>query len=226
VDAYIFPSKFIGNYIASSFPLDKKRSFHLPSPAPDINISVSSKKWVKKYFLYAGRVAEEKGIMELIDIFSNPDFQDKRLYIIGDGPDRYRALEKAEGKNNIIFFNAKPRSAVLKYMSRSLAVLATSKWYDVQPNVVLEALSLKIPVIAPKQPNFQEMININSGYLYRSSDELKRILLQLWDGRLIYKKNAITLPSANTVQSHYDGIIAIYKKLISNKKKRIKNHTS
>ena len=48
----------------------------------------------KNYFVYSGRISEEKGVNELINAFLDSNIKDFGLKIVGDGPD----LKKLKNK--------------------------------------------------------------------------------------------------------------------------------
>lgn len=223
IDTYIFPSKFTMDYITKNFPLDKKRTLLIPAPVtiPDI-LSKKSVGEREKYFLYVGRIVEEKGVFHLIDIFSSRPYKHMSLVLVGDGPEKNEAIKRANGAKNIVFKGYINASKIPTLMKESLGVIVPSEWFDVQPNVVLESLLMKVPVIAPNRQNFKEIINKNSGFLYDSDFQLKKIMTMLWKKNTLISRDKITLPIAHMPQNHYKKLVNLYKTLITLKKARKK----
>ena len=101
-----------------------------------------------KYFIYAGRVSEEKGVEQLINSFKNCNFQDIKLMIVGSGPNYNEYLEKYNS-DNILFLNQLNNEETLKLISKSQGVVTATKLYEGQPTLLCEASLLGIPSIFP-----------------------------------------------------------------------------
>ncbi len=223
IDTYIFPSKFTMDYITKNFPLDQKRTLLIQAPVNPLEIlNKKPMEWRKKYFLYVGRIVEEKGVFRLIDIFSSRPYRHMSLVLAGDGPEKNEAIKRANGAKNIVFKGYVNASKIPTLMNESLGVIVPSEWFDVQPNVVLESLLMKVPVIAPNRQNFKEIINKNSGFLYDSDSQLKKILTVLWEKNTTISRDKIALPIAHIPQNHYKKLVNLYKTLITLKKAKKK----
>lgn len=220
IDMYIFPSQFTMKYIARNFLIEDNRVMHMPSPINNKHAKITRRLNSDKYFVYGGRMSEEKGIFDLIDIFSEEKNKNMKLILIGDGPDKSAAIVRAHGARNIFFKNSMHKSELHRIMAYSVAVIAPSKWFDVQPNVILEALSLKVPVIVPDRANFKEVVNKDSGLFYRSLPHLQRLITLQWNRSPIINREKIVLPIEHTPQYHYKKLMALYKQLILRKRSK------
>jgi len=82
IDIFIFPSKFSRNYYLKNLSISFKKTKII---SHSFKVFKKQKKYNKKeYFLFIGRLSEEKGIIQLLNIFINiPKF---KLIVIGDGP--------------------------------------------------------------------------------------------------------------------------------------------
>jgi len=99
-----------------------------------------------KNIIFAGRISEEKGVLELIESFKKSKLSEYTLEIIGTGP----MLKKLSLKNkthNIKFTGHIDNKLVLEKVSTSTAVVAPSKLFEGQPTVLCEASFLGKPSI-------------------------------------------------------------------------------
>jgi glycosyltransferase involved in cell wall biosynthesis len=103
----------------------------------------------KKAFISAGRLVEGKGWMTLVNCFK--DFmkinKNAVLVIIGDGPLRdtiKKEIKMQNMQNNIFLIGAKQN--VFKYFSRCDCFIYASR-AEGFPNVMLEAMSVNLPII-------------------------------------------------------------------------------
>ena len=107
-------------------------------------ISSYKKSTTGKNIIYVGNLFERKGISYLTDAFSGPG----KLIIAGNGPMEQELRKKSRGKG-IEFAGYIPRSRIRRFMAengRILVLPAISG--EGLPNVILEAMSVGIPVIA------------------------------------------------------------------------------
>jgi len=119
------------------------------------------------YFLYLGRLSEEKGIPTLIRTWANID---EKLLVIGSGP-QAEAL-KAATAPNVEFRDAIPPSEVPAVLARARAVLVPSICYEGTPRVILEAYSAGVPVLASDIGGLGEVVHDDvSGLLLPPGDE-------------------------------------------------------
>lgn len=104
--------------------------------------------------LGTGRLVEEKGFANLIRAFATAALPTSvRLAILGEGPERPKLEQLIAGFNiaercQLIGFQANP----YMYMARSALFVLPSR-FEGLPTVLIEALSLKAPVIATDCPS-------------------------------------------------------------------------
>ncbi len=122
------------------------------------------------YFLYAGRLTEEKGLRVLLECWKNgPDLAP--LWIVGDGPLRNEVENAAATLGNVHWLGMKSSEEVLFLMKRAKATLCPSLWYEGMPRVVIESLAVGTPVIASQIGGYPEMIvDGESGALFAYGD--------------------------------------------------------
>lgn len=122
------------------------------------------------YFLYAGRLTEEKGLRVLLQCWrSGPDLP--LLKIIGGGPLEQEIREAADAMANVEVLGTKSSNEVTELMGGAIALLCPSQWYEGMPRVVIESLAVGTPVVASKIGCYPEMIADNhSGILFPPGD--------------------------------------------------------
>ena len=106
-----------------------------------------------KYLITVSRIAEERNILELIDIFNLlPNKMQIKLLIIGDGPllDECKSKVKQLNLENKIHFLGY-KSNPYKYLSKSHVYLSTAKW-EGMGNSIIEALFFGLYIIAYDSP--------------------------------------------------------------------------
>lgn len=112
----------------------------------DIQDSHNSKSR-QKYFLYAGRISEEKGVTSLIEAFLEARFSDFKLKIIGDGPQlKYLSKQNFE---NVEFLGLQTNQDTLNLISKSYCVVTATRLWEGQPTLLCEASALGVPSIYP-----------------------------------------------------------------------------
>jgi glycosyltransferase involved in cell wall biosynthesis len=164
----------------------------------------------KDYFLYVGRISDEKGVGTLVKAFGGLD---EKLIIVGKGP-VLRKL-RAGAAHNVKFVGKKPRQTVLKYMSQAKALIVPSEVNEVFPTVILEAYACGTCVIAPARGVFKEMIKEGkTGILYRpgSVGELTRKIIEVDTHDRLRRMSKLAQKEAlkYTREGYYDKLIKIY----------------
>ena len=143
-------------------------------------IKINNKKLAnskKNYFVYSGRISEEKGVNELINAFLDSNIKDFGLKIVGDGPD-LKKLKNKYSKNNIEFLGLIPNKESLKIIENSIAVITATKLYEGQPMLLCEASSLGVPSIFPNFGGISEFFPENNQLAFEQfnyGDLLKKI---------------------------------------------------
>ena len=108
--------------------------------------------------LFVGRLEEIKGAALICDVAHV--LAPRKIVVIGDGS--YYESIKRQNSMNVRLMGAQSNSVVLEEMKKVAALIMLSK-YENWPNVVLEALSVGTPVIAPKVGGLMKMKNIYNG---------------------------------------------------------------
>jgi glycosyltransferase involved in cell wall biosynthesis len=95
------------------------------------------------YWLYAGRLSPEKGILQLVESWPS----DRRLLIVGEGNQEVPVRSAAAGKN-IELLGSVDRGQLLRLMQHAFGVVFPSRCFEGFGLVYLEALACGTPVLA------------------------------------------------------------------------------
>jgi glycosyltransferase involved in cell wall biosynthesis len=153
VDKFIALTEFAKRkMIEGGLPEDKivvKPNFVDPDPGPGTGDG--------GFFLYAGRLTEEKGLRTLLKCWkSGPDLP--LLRIVGVGPLQDEVRDAAAALPNVEWLGSKTSDEVLELMGQAKATLCPSQWYEGMPRVVIESLAVGTPVVASQIGCYPEMI--------------------------------------------------------------------
>lgn len=126
-----------------------------------------------KVLLYLGRIAQEKNIDEIINVFSNLRCQldEMKLLIVGSGPyiDNLKELVASENLTDKVIFTGmvKPQE-VYKYYKIS-DVFVTASTSETQGLTYIEALSSGLPVICRYDPCIEGVVeHKKNGLIYKN----------------------------------------------------------
>ena len=140
VDKFIFVSKFSQNKHIDIDPLYKQKSTYIYNFTP---MKRESKKERGNYFIYFGRLSQEKGIETLVKAVKKSPFI--RLKVLGTGP----LLEslKREATDNIEFLGFKQGEELRDYIKNAMYVVVPSECYENNPMAIVESTTIGTPII-------------------------------------------------------------------------------
>lgn len=133
---------------------------------------LGKKKASGKKVIYAGRLIRDrkndKGVRYLIDAVKGLD---GGTLVIGDGPERERLEKRAEGAENIRFLGEVLPQEILFYLEDGFVLVLPSIYGEGLPNVILEALSVGLPVIATRTAGISDIIQHGkTGFIVEPGD--------------------------------------------------------
>ncbi|RXK87342.1 glycosyltransferase [Filimonas effusa] len=154
VDRFITLTDFARRlFINSALNIDNSRFSIKPNFVEKV-ISIDSHSR-DEYFLFIGRLSQEKGIDLLLDAFERTN---ARLLIAGDGPLKDLVVSYCSSRQNIEYLGPLGKEEVLGAMRRCSALIFPSIWFEGMPMTILEAFSTGTPVIASKLGAMESMI--------------------------------------------------------------------
>lgn len=106
------------------------------------------------YAVYAGQISNQKGVPELIRAWRKSKIE-LDLVLIGNGP-LFNELKLKYKDSNIKFLGFQKHDVVLDYIKNSKAVVTSTKLYEGQPRILLEASISGVPSIFPDYGGMSE----------------------------------------------------------------------
>lgn len=167
----------------------------------------------ERFYLYAGRLSEEKGIRFLIRSFKT---NGRKLRVVGDGPLANWVQSQADG--TISYTAAVPRNQLLQLYATCAAFVFPSIWPEGQPMTVIEAQSTGTVVIAASSINMDQMIqDRKTGLLYNplQEDDLNRVI-HIFESLSVAEKKVLSASAhqhflrSYTEQQHIDALHTLY----------------
>ncbi len=177
-DRIILVSKFAYELHSRINKLKEKLN-HLYNFYPGLNgTAINNKKG--SYFLFYGRLSEEKGIITLINAWLVVK-RKEILKIVGTGPllDIIQKKINKEGVKNIELIGFKQGDELLELIRNSSFVIVPSEWYENNPLTVIEAYANGKPVIASNIGGLPEIVrDYETGYLFemKNTAQLKSVI--------------------------------------------------
>ena len=226
IDFYICPSDFYRRYFVES-GITKNPIVHWVNFLPEGTVYEQSKN-VKDYFLYFGRISEEKGLRSLVKAYHLGNFENK-LYFVGDGPLR-EELEEYVKENNlcdkVIFTGFQSGDSLKKYVAEAKCVILPSEWYENGPYSILEALAVGKVAIVSSNGGLPELVEDGvTGFICEPNnpqslcDCMKKLnALTEAEYNSMSQKSLEKAKSDCDCEKYYDKLMDCYKQLISKSK--------
>jgi glycosyltransferase involved in cell wall biosynthesis len=218
VDKFIVISQFAKNkFIQGGLPANKlvlKPNFLQSTPAPGAGNG--------GYAVYVGRLAVEKGLGVLLEAWRQLDHRFP-LKIIGDGPMADLVTTAVQEMPEIEWLGHIPSQEVYDIVGNAAFLVFPSEWFETFGQVAIEALAKGTPVVASCIGAIPEMVNVNSGLLFRPSDPTDlatKIDFLLADPQRLAQLRLtarIEFESKYTADRNYQLLKAVYQSVIDQK---------
>jgi len=154
----------------------RKKIFYLPNVIDTENFKISTKRKINYpvNILCVGRLDTGKRFDKAINLFSKLDniSNDYRARIVGEGPDKDKLMD--------IAYNRMSLHQNLEFMGQEKDISRFYKWADIflhtsdiegTPNVVMEAMSYSLPVIATNVGDTNQLLTHKiNGFLFDCND--------------------------------------------------------
>ncbi len=213
IDAYIAPSPFLASLLTHR--INKKIEI-LPN-FTEVDYDSSKAIELKEYYLYYGRISEEKGIIEMIDVFKETDLH---LVLIGKGDNEQKVEGKIKNLENIEFLGPKYGRELFNYVKNAKYVVQISKGYENCPMTVIESFALSVPVIASNHSGFKDLIqNKITGFLvdFTNKNEVIKELEKINTFDIsFFQKNINDFYNKNLAKKkHLEKLMKLYNALLN-----------
>lgn len=171
------------------------------------------------YYLYYGRLAQEKGLFTLLEAFKeNPSLQ---LKIVGAGP--LEEVLKQRLPDNAEMLGPKYGDDLFELVKGAYFVCVPSECYENNPLTIVEAYSYGVPVIGSRLGGITEIIqDEKTGFLFEHKSVAELSLCLKKADSLTESEYEVMCTAAHTFarnnfnsERHYEQLIAFYKDVIS-----------
>lgn len=153
INRFITLSEFSKSIFAKSklnVPMDKfvvKPNF--------VKVAEVTKEYPSDYFVYVGRLSEEKGIIPLLHAWKATNH---KIKIFGTGPLQKEVELIVSNSPNMQYMGFQDKQTLSNQIASATAVIVPSVCYESMPLAVLEAYALGTPVIASSIGILTEMV--------------------------------------------------------------------
>ncbi len=190
IDKFICPSRFYVEKL-KQFGINNEKLIYIPNFINEEEYEYSI--YEEDYFLFVGRIIEEKGIEMLIDAMKN--IKGGRLVIAGTGPLEEKIRKKIEYLNlkNVTMVGFLDSNKINELMRRCRFLIIPSLWYENCPMVVLEAMACGKPIIGSDMGGIPELVNDKINGLIFKHNDIKDL------------ENKINIMNKNQIMRRYMG---------------------
>lgn len=183
----------------------------------DANNDSASKS---SYYLYVGRLTEEKGLRVLLEAFA---INQLPLVIVGTGPLADVVTEYASRYQHITFKGEQKKKQIVELLDQAKALIFPSLWYETFGMVVIEAFSRGIPVITSNHGNMKNLVTDQyNGLTFNvgSSEDLSKTVSEFEEmdpsQKNVFRQNARTTYMTNySPERNFEQLLDIYRAAIS-----------
>lgn len=225
VDVFITPSNFYREKLIEH-GIQQDKVVHIPN-------FVDAYKFEPKYehedyFVYIGRLSEEKGIKTLIKAMKY--VKKSKLLIVGTGPLEGELKEFASKSeiNNIEFSGFKNGDELKNIIQNSRFMVIPSEWYENGPMSMLECMAYGKAIIGAHIGGIPEFLAYDNGTTFQSGNEkelAEKIIELLEDDErctLMGKKGRAAVETIYNSSYHLNKLYKIYDKLSNKSTESIK----
>lgn len=147
---------------------------------PQKTVATMRTRTKENYYLYLGRLSEEKGIATLIRAFKKMD-TDVVLKIAGTGPIEQELRHQYCGEPLIQFLGYVKGDEKMDLIARAKALVVPSEWQEIYPVSIMEANFCATPVLASRIGGLPDMVQEHTtGMLFESGDVMSLLETLRW----------------------------------------------
>lgn len=222
----IFVSDFSrSKHLAYMPELERLPMLTLHNMATELN-PPKSEPDADRYFLYFGRLSQEKGMPTLVEAFARTPHL--KLKIVGSGPLEPYVREQiaSRGLKNIELLGFKRGAELTSLIRGAFFTLVTSECYENNPMSIVESYAQAVPVIGSRIGGIPEIIDADqTGFLFEVGDP-ESLAATLEKAATLTPESYLAM-SANTVdyarrafgaEVYSERLLDFYNRVIDNSK--------
>jgi glycosyltransferase involved in cell wall biosynthesis len=214
VDEFVVPSEeAVARLVELGLPGD--RMHVLPNFLGDDRFASESGAGEGEYALYAGRLAEEKGVDTVIEAARSSGVP---LLIAGTGPDSERLRELAGGAP-VRFAGRLPAGELAEARRRAAFAVVPSRWDEPCPYAVIEAMAAGLPALVSSIGGLLEMAGWDSALPPRDTGRWAIAMDELWsDAQMRREQGEHALERARALfgaERFYRRLVNVYDSALS-----------
>ena len=170
---------------------------------------------------FVGRVAKEKNLDELFDIYNKIEKDNITLMIVGDGPYKEELIKKSKAIKKQIVFTSMIEPKDIHHYYKCFDIFMSCSSSETQGLTYIEALSSSIPILCKKDPCLEKVVidSIN-GWQFENHEEAITRFNKFYGDinmRKIMSNNAQVLSIINFSSSAFcEKVINLYNTTIEN----------
>ncbi len=170
------------------------------------------------YYLFVGRLSQEKGILEVIEAFAELAH---KLVIVGTGPLEKNVEKAALENDNIEYLGFQSQEELSHLYMKAKALIVASKVYETFGLTVVEAFSFGTPVIAPDFGNLGSFIKEKGNGLKYKLGDLSSLRNTIGNFEMIIDKIKIdnearlTFEGKYTTKKNLESLLKIYREVVN-----------
>ncbi|RZD44074.1 MAG: hypothetical protein CXT78_07165 [Thaumarchaeota archaeon] len=179
----------------------------------------------KNYFLYVGRLTINKGIENLLEIFKEIEsiYPEFKLVFIGDGPlkNKIEEFKNMNKLNEKIILEGRLSHNKIAYYYNASSILFHIGTSGGLPNVIIEGVASKIPIIASKNNANIDFINeeLGTGIIINPNDnvELKKSIKKILDNPEKYTQKIPEIIKESSFEKFGERLEKIFEECLNEK---------
>lgn len=211
VKKYIFLAEFNKKLLSPVLSISEHEGVIKSNSVKDCGYSPFEGR--EDFYLFVGRMNEEKGLKLLVNIFIK---NKKNLEIIGAGSLEDFVNETAKNHPNIYYQGYKDNAFIIDRLKKSKGLIVPSLTYEGQPMTILEAFSTGTPVFATNTKNLDTIITHGkNGFLFEPSNpDIVFDNLDALNEKSVYLNARKTFQEKYSPESNYQQLMHIYESVI------------
>ena len=200
-------------------------AFRKRSATPEDIERIKNKWGIKQedtVLLFVGRIAEEKRVIELLDICGNVISKNPsaKMLFVGNGPafDELENIAATKSYRDRIVFTGYVDWADISSYYKLGDIFVTASMSEMHSMTILEAMFSGLPVVTRDDTSYHDTIfNGQNGYLAQTDSEMEERICELVkdkEKRLAFGKNSEKISAGFSIDVHTKKTVAFYQAVL------------